>query len=111
MYMAGTQEYMAGRPPAITADDVVDAFCSRDDPAEPLTAQDISDHANCSRRVALEILRQFSGDADPDPDKLRIDPEDVGLLESKQVGARGRVFWLPLDDHNVTPSVCADDAD
>jgi predicted ArsR family transcriptional regulator len=57
-------------------------FESREDYAEPLTASEIADRLGCSRRTALNKLH---------------DLEDETDLESKKVGGRSRVWWIPVN--------------
>lgn len=61
---------------------VLAVFERRSDPARPLTANDVMDELGCCRRTAhnkLEVLVE----------------RDV--LATRKVGARGRVWWVPLD--------------
>jgi DNA-binding Lrp family transcriptional regulator len=70
-----------GPKPRIDAADVLDVFDRRDDRGEPLTAPELADALNCSRRTALNRLTDLADD---------------GRLRSKQVGGRSRVYWVPL---------------
>lgn len=81
-----------GRKPRITPDDVLEVFNTRDDPAEPLTAPEVAEHLDCSRRTALNKL-----------DTL----QEAGDVTSKKVGGRSKVWWLPLEgtDEASIPSV------
>ena len=72
-----------GRNPRITLDDVLKVFDSRSDLAEPLTAPEIAEQLDCSRRTALNKL-----------DAL----EETGAVISKKVGGRSKVWWVPLED-------------
>ena len=72
-----------GRKPATTAEDVLDVFDARDDRAEPLTAPELAEDLNCSRRTALNKLH---------------DLEDDGRVSSKKVGGRSKVWWVPIHD-------------
>lgn len=65
----------------IALEDVLAVFDNRADRARPLTANDVMETVGCSRRTAH--------------DKLEALVED-GLLETRKVGARGRVWWVPL---------------
>jgi hypothetical protein len=71
-----------GQKPRITLSDVEAVFEARHDVAEPLTASEIGDELNCTRRTALTKL-----------DRLL----ENGTVESKKVGGRARVWWLPVD--------------
>lgn len=70
-----------GGPAArVTLEDVLDVFHERDDPAEPLTAPEVAERLNCSRRTALDKLHELA---------------DRGDVASKKVGGRSVVWWLP----------------
>lgn len=94
-----------GRYPKVTPEDVLETFVDRDDRAEPLTAPELSEELNCSRRTALNKLHTL---------------EDAGDVASKKVGGRSRVWWVPLTaperggardarERRETPSVEMDD--
>lgn len=70
-----------GRPPAMDSDALRAYLYGRDDPAEPVTAPEIADHFNVSRRTALRYL-----------DRL----EEDGEIASKAAGGRSRVWWVPF---------------
>ena len=70
-----------GRIPATTPDDVLDVFAERDDRGEPLTAPELAERLNCSRRTALNKLH---------------DLEDRDDVASKKVGGRSKVWWRPI---------------
>ena len=72
-----------GRPVETTTDDVLAAFQAREDPAEPLTATEVADRVDCSRRTALNRLDELA---------------DADELASKKVGGRAKVWWVPLTD-------------
>lgn len=76
---------MAGKGPSarIDAEDVLDVFRTREDESEPLTAPEIADALGCSRRTALDRLHELA---------------DSGVVASKKVGGRSRVWWLPSGD-------------
>lgn len=87
-----------GRKPATTPDDVLDAFSDRDDRAEPLTAPELAEILNCSRRTALNKLDALA------------DRDDVA---SKKVGGRSRVWWVPIpadQERRETPAARAVDS-
>ena len=60
---------------------VLDVFDDRDDVARPLTASDVMDALDCSRRTAHNKLSTLV---------------DRGTLETRKVGARSRVWWVPM---------------
>ncbi|MEA5386445.1 ArsR family transcriptional regulator [Haloarculaceae archaeon H-GB11] len=65
-----------------TLEAVLAVFRTRADPARPLTANDVMDALGCSRRTAHNKLN---------------DLVEAGDLETRKVGARGRVWWMPFD--------------
>ncbi|APW96377.1 MarR family transcriptional regulator [Halobiforma lacisalsi AJ5] len=69
----------------------LEAFEERDDYGRPLTAADVMDALGCSRRTAHNKLN---------------DLVERGELETRKVGARGRVWWVPIE----TPPERAGDA-
>lgn len=60
---------------------VLDVFDRREDRARPVTAGDVVDALDVSRRTALNKLNELVAG---------------GSLESRSVGARARVFWRPI---------------
>jgi predicted ArsR family transcriptional regulator len=72
-----------GPAPTVTPEDVLDVFAARDDPTEPLTAPEVADALDCSRRSALDKLRTL---------------DERGDVRSKKVGGRSRVWWVPPAD-------------
>jgi len=64
----------------IEPDSVLEVFDERDDQAEPLTASDIVDRMDIARRTAHNKLNALT---------------ERGVLETKKVGARGRIWWIP----------------
>lgn len=93
------QTMPAGRPPETNPEDALEVFDERDDPAEPLTASEVDDRLDCSKRTTLRQLEQLVED---------------GELKSKEVGARAKVWWIPLDDrndHQREPQPAADDVE
>lgn len=64
-----------------TPDDVLDAFSGREDRAEPLTAPELADVLNCSRRTALNKLNTLA---------------ERDAIASKKVGGRSKVWWRPI---------------
>ncbi|WP_120245253.1 helix-turn-helix transcriptional regulator [Halopiger aswanensis] len=73
------QGQYADRIPATAA---LEAFDDREDLGRPLTADDVMDHLDCSRRTAHNKLNALVED---------------GTLETRKVGARGRVWWVPIE--------------
>ncbi|MEF8773249.1 MAG: ArsR family transcriptional regulator [Halobacteriales archaeon] len=57
-------------------------FEAREDLARPLTADDVMEALDCSRRTAHNKLTELV---------------EEGVLETRKVGARSRVFWVPID--------------
>jgi len=76
-----------GPKPRIKSADVLGVFDRRDDRAEPLTAPELAESLNCSRRTALDRLTDLA-----EGDRLR----------SKQVGGRSRVYWTPIASGGVS---------
>jgi DNA-binding Lrp family transcriptional regulator len=60
---------------------VLEVFESRTDRARPLTAGDVMDAVGCSRRTAHNKLNELV---------------DRGVLKTRKVGSRSRVWWIPL---------------
>lgn len=60
---------------------VLDVFAARSDRARPLTANDVMEALDCSRRTAHNKLNELV---------------DRGELDTRKVGARSRVWWVPL---------------
>lgn len=60
---------------------VLALFSHRSDMARPLTANDVMDELGCSRRTAHNKLGTLV---------------DRDLLETRKVGARSRVWWVPI---------------
>lgn len=70
-----------GRDTEFELEDVTAVFEKRDDYAEPLTATEVADQLECSRRTALDKLHQLQDETD---------------ITSKKVGGRSRVWWIPV---------------
>lgn len=64
-------------------DAVMAVFGTRSDPARPLTANDVMAELDCSRRTAHNKLNALV---------------DEGVLATRKVGARSRVWWIPFDE-------------
>ncbi|MFD1600058.1 HTH domain-containing protein [Halobellus rarus] len=60
---------------------VLAVFEEREDRARPLTASDVMEALDCSRRTAHNKLNEL---------------EERGDLETRKVGARSRVWWIPI---------------
>jgi hypothetical protein len=73
----------------IPLDDVVAVFEARDDRARPLTASDVMDALDCSRRTAHNKLNELV---------------ERGVLDTRKVGARSRVWWVPIDRAEKSPA-------
>ncbi|MFC7230502.1 hypothetical protein ACFQMM_02345 [Saliphagus sp. GCM10025308] len=70
------------RPYRVEAEDCLAAFIEREDSAEPLGSSEVADHAGIARRTAHKKLEELV---------------DRGVLASKKVGGRSRVWWVPDD--------------
>jgi hypothetical protein len=83
----------------IPLDRVLDVFEARSDPARPLTASDVMDALDCSRRTAHNKLNEL---------------EERGAIATRKVGARSRVWWVPMvddaGDHDATGGRLTDTA-
>lgn len=62
--------------------EVHEVFQQREDRARPLTATDIMDAVGCSRRTAHNKLNELV---------------DRGVLRTRKVGSRSRVWWVPIE--------------
>ena len=69
----------------IDPETVLDVFDAREDRARPVTASDVVDALGIARRTAHNKLNALV---------------ERGVLETRKVGARGRVFWVPLRDES-----------
>lgn len=67
--------------------EVISVFEERDDRARPLTASDIMDAVDCSRRTAHNKLNELV---------------DSGELKTRKVGSRSRVWWVPIESSQQT---------
>jgi len=78
-------QYSDGIPP----ETVLEVFEEREDVARPLTATDVCDALGIARRTAHNKLNRLV---------------ERGELETRKIGARGRVWWtpLPVDHQPVT---------
>jgi len=66
----------------IPLSDVLAVFKQRDDRARPLTADDIMEAVDCSRRTAHNKLNELV---------------DQDVLRTRKVGSRSRVWWIPIE--------------
>lgn len=64
----------------ITPEDIVSLFRDREDSCEPLTASEVADKLDCARRTAHKWLNIA---------------EEETTIQSKKVGGRARIWWLP----------------
>lgn len=71
-----------GEKPRITLRDVEAVFKERNDVGEPLTATEIGEELNCTRRTALTKLNRL---------------EENDAVESKKIGGRARAWWVRVD--------------
>lgn len=65
---------------------VLEVFEARGDLARPVTAADVTDVLGIARRTAYNKLNRLV---------------ERDLLETRKVGARGRVFWQPISCDDV----------
>jgi hypothetical protein len=75
---------------------VLDVFAAREDPARPVTATDVMDTLECSRRTAHNKLEALV---------------ERGDLATRKVGARSRVWWVPMDESAPTETAASDARD
>jgi DNA-binding Lrp family transcriptional regulator len=76
--------------------DVYEVFRARDDRARPLTATDIMEAVDCSRRTAHNKLNELV---------------DRGVLKTRKVGSRSRVWWVPMEHAADGPTALGDEQD
>ncbi len=67
-----------GSSSRVSREEVLAVFRDRENPNEPLTAPEVAEDLDCSRRTVLDKLREL---------------EAQGDLASKKVGARAVVWW------------------
>lgn len=70
----------------IPPESVLDVFANREDFAHPLTAQDVADSLDIARRTAHNKLNAL---------------EESDQLATRKVGARGRVWWVPINENDL----------
>lgn len=71
----------------IPSESALDVFESREDQARPLTATDVMEALDCSRRTAHNKLNTLV---------------EKGVLATRKVGARSRVWWIPIENASVS---------
>lgn len=71
-----------GSVDAVPLSTVIDVFDQRQDVARPLTATDVMEVVDCSRRTAHNKLNELV---------------ERGVLETRKVGSRSRVWWTPIE--------------
>lgn len=76
----------------IPPETVLDVFTRRDDVARPLTASDVADSLDIARRTAHNKLNTL---------------EESSQLATRKVGARGRVWWIPINKDELAPNADA----
>jgi hypothetical protein len=64
----------------IDPETVMDVFDAREDTARPVTASDVVDELGIARRTAHNKLNALV---------------ERGVLDTRKIGARGRVWWIP----------------
>lgn len=67
-----------GRKPTISDEEILELFRQSSDPI--LSTSEVSGRLSLSRRQMLDRLKSL---------------EDDGVIQSKSVGSRGKVWWLP----------------
>jgi DNA-binding Lrp family transcriptional regulator len=65
---------------------VLSVFEERSDRARPVTASDVMEAVGCSRRTAHNKLNELV---------------EEGVLETRKVGSRSRVWWVPISAGEV----------
>ncbi|MFC5366952.1 ArsR family transcriptional regulator [Salinirubrum litoreum] len=73
---------------------VLEVFEARDDWGRPLTASDVLEELDCSRRTAHNKLNELV---------------DRGDLRTRKVGARSRVWWRQIDPADVRTEAATDE--
>ena len=78
----------------IDPETVMDVFDAREDAARPVTASDVVDELGIARRTAHNKLNALV---------------ERGTLDTRKIGARGRVWWIP--DRGDPSTTLADESD
>lgn len=73
----------------IDPEDTLQVFTEREDMAEPITAGEVEEKLGWSRRTAHNKLEKL---------------ERRGVIKSKKIGARGKVWWVPISQDLVSLS-------
>ncbi|WP_128223992.1 hypothetical protein [Halobacteriaceae bacterium SHR40] len=68
----------------VSTADLLVVFADRSDPFEPLTASEVAEEVDLSRRAVSDRLEELAGDTPP-------------ALRTKKTGAKGRVWWVNAD--------------
>jgi len=71
---------MSGRKPRVTDEEILDVFRSTDDPV--LSTAEVAEPLPIERRGVFNRLQQL---------------EEEGVLTSKEIGGRNRVWWPSKD--------------
>ena len=72
---------MSGRKPRVTDEEILDVFQSTSDPV--LSTAEVAESLPIERRSVFNRLQQL---------------EEDGLLKSKEIGGRNRVWWVSDSD-------------
>ena len=80
----------------INPDTVMDVFDAREDAARPVTATDVVEELGIARRTAHNKLNALV---------------ERGTLDTRKIGARGRVWWIPDRQEPVESDARADTDD
>ena len=70
----------------IAPETVLEVFDEREDPARPVTAGDVVDELGIARRTAHNKLNRLV---------------ERGVLDTRKVGAKGRVWWQPIRQESI----------
>ncbi len=89
---------VSNSPTRVPVEEVLSVYQRQSDPRAPLTAPEVADELGCARRTAHAKLSTLA---------------ERGDLRTKEVGARGRVWWLAPDRVGVSdrPRTAADGHD
>lgn len=71
----------------VTPENILEVF-AHGTTGEPLTAREVADVLDCDRKTAYNKLTTLA---------------DNDRVETKKVGARGRIWWLPNPDSDSNP--------
>ena len=73
-----TENRKPGPKPSVTDEELLQLFRETDDPV--LSTAEVAEQVTLARRSVLDRLKSL---------------EDAGRLESKEIGGRNTVWWLP----------------